>query len=74
MFFATWPYNENNITDIETTLEEFQQTLYTYFRHNYGEHPNQSNWFKQYSNLSKSKSTYWENSYTRQRRAYEITQ
>ena len=36
-FSATLPYNGNNTTDIETTLEEL---LYTYFRHNYGEHQN----------------------------------
>ena len=54
-FSATLPYNDNNITDIETMLEEFQQTPYTYFRHNYGEHQNQSSRFKQYSDLSKSK-------------------
>ena len=33
-FSAMLPYHDNNITVIETTLEEFQQTLYTYFRHN----------------------------------------
>ena len=54
-FSATLPYNDNNITDIETTLEEFQQKLYIYFRHNYREHQNQSSRFKQYSDLSKSK-------------------
>ena len=41
-FSATLPYNDDNITDAERTLEEFQKKLYTYFRHNYGEHQNQS--------------------------------
>ena len=54
-FYATLACNDNNITDIETMFDEFQQTLYTYFRHNHGEHQNQNNWFKQHSNLSKSK-------------------
>ena len=55
LFFSYVTFNDNNIVDIETALEGFQQTLYTYFRHNYREHQNQSNWFKQYSTLSKSK-------------------
>ena len=36
------PYNDNNIINNETMLGEFQQTLYTYFQHDYGEHQNQS--------------------------------